>query len=144
MHDGIVEQIGAPLELYDRPANLFVAGFIGSPAMNVLKGHIVSSGFAMGNLTLPVRNLPAASVGRPSYYGIRPEHFHLRQDGLPVEVRVVEPTGAETQVVAKADGREIICVFRERISARPGEIIHIAPDPALAHLFDEETGKRIN
>jgi multiple sugar transport system ATP-binding protein len=144
MHDGIVEQIGAPLELYDRPVNLFVAGFIGSPAMNILEGRIESSGFAMGNLMLPVQNVPAASVGRPAFYGIRPEHFQLRSDGIPVEVIVVEPTGSETQVVANAGGREITCVFRERVSARPGETIHVAPDPALVHLFDRETERRIN
>jgi multiple sugar transport system ATP-binding protein len=143
MHDGIVEQIGAPLELYDRPANLFVAGFIGSPAMNILEGQIHSSGFAMGDLILPVSDAPTTSVGRPVYYGIRPEHFHLRQDGIPAEVVVVEPTGSETQVVAKAGGREITCVFRERVLAKPGEIIHIAPDPALVHLFDKSSERRI-
>jgi len=144
MHDGVVEQVGAPLELYDRPANLFVAGFIGSPAMNVLEGRIGPSGFAMGDLILPVHDAPAASVGQPVYYGIRPEHFRLTGDGIPVEVLVVEPTGSETQVVAKAGGREIICVFRERINARPSEVIRIAPDPALVHLFHRESGRRIN
>jgi multiple sugar transport system ATP-binding protein len=144
MHDGIVEQIGAPLELYDRPVNLFVAGFIGSPAMNVLEGRIESSGFRIGDLILPMHNAPSASAGRPAYYGIRPEHFQLRGDGMPVEVIVVEPTGSETQVVARAGKEEITCVFRERVSARPGEIIHVAPDPALVHLFDRENGQRIN
>jgi multiple sugar transport system ATP-binding protein len=144
MHDGIVEQMGAPLDLYDRPANLFVAGFIGSPAMNVLEGRIESGGFAVGDLLLPFQKAPAASAGAPAYYGIRPEHFQLRRDGLPAEVVVVEPTGSETQVVAKAGGREITCVFRERVSAQPGEIIHVAPDPALVHLFDRESGQRIN
>jgi multiple sugar transport system ATP-binding protein len=144
MHDGIVEQIGAPLDLYDRPANLFVAGFIGSPAMNVLEGRLEGGGFALGDLLLPVGSAPAASAGRGAYYGIRPEHFQLRQDGIPAEVVVVEPTGSETQVVAKAGGREITCVFRERVNARPGEVIHIAPNPALVHLFDKDTGQRIN
>jgi multiple sugar transport system ATP-binding protein len=143
MHDGVVEQVGAPLELYDSPANLFVAGFIGSPAMNFLEGKIRSSGFAMGDLILPVSDAPMASIGRPAYYGIRPEHFRLRQDGIPAEVVVVEPTGSETQVVAKAGGREITCVFRERVLAKPGEIIHVAPDPALVHLFDKVTERRI-
>jgi multiple sugar transport system ATP-binding protein len=143
MHDGIVEQMGAPLELYDRPANLFVAGFIGSPAMNVLEGRLESSGFVMGDLVLPVGNAPAAAVGRPVYYGIRPEHFRLTGEGIPIEVIVTEPTGSETLVVAKAGGRELSCVFRERISAKPGETIRVAPDPALVHLFDKETGRRI-
>ncbi|WP_230533313.1 ABC transporter ATP-binding protein [Microvirga roseola] len=144
MHDGIVEQVGAPLDLYDRPVNLFVAGFIGSPAMNVLEGRLTSSGFAAGEMVLPIQDAPAASVGRPAYYGIRPEHFQLTGEGMPVEVIVVEPTGSETQVVAKAGEQEITCVFRERVQARPGEIIHVAPDPALVHLFDRDTGRRIN
>jgi multiple sugar transport system ATP-binding protein len=144
MHDGIVEQIGAPLDLYDRPANLFVAGFIGSPAMNILEGRIEGNGFVLGNLQLPVRAAPAASAGRPVYYGIRPEHFRLTGDGIPIEVIVIEPTGSETQVVARAGGKEITCVFRERVSARPGEVIHVQPDPALVHLFDKETGRRMN
>jgi multiple sugar transport system ATP-binding protein len=144
MHDGIVEQIGAPLELYDRPTNLFVAQFIGSPAMNVLEGRLESSGFAMGDLTLPVGNAPAATAGRPAYYGIRPEHFRLSGDGMPMEVVVTEPTGSETLVIARAGGREFSLVFRERIAARPGETIHVAPDPALVHLFDRETGRRLN
>jgi multiple sugar transport system ATP-binding protein len=144
MHDGVVEQMGAPLELYDRPANLFVAGFIGSPAMNVLEGRIEGNGFALGNMVLPVGRAPTASAGRPAYYGIRPEHFRLTGEGMPIEVIVTEPTGSETQVVAKAAGKEITCVFRERVTARPGEIIHVLPDPALVHLFDKETGQRVN
>jgi multiple sugar transport system ATP-binding protein len=144
MHDGIVEQIGAPLELYDRPANLFVAGFIGSPAMNVLEGRLEANGFAVGDMLLPVASAPASSMGRPAYYGIRPEHFRLSGEGMPIEVIVIEPTGSETQVVAKVAGKEFTCVFRERISARPGEIIHVQPDPALVHLFDKETGRRLN
>ena len=145
MHDGVVEQIGAPLELYDRPVNLFVAGFIGSPSMNVLEGRIEGGSFAVGNLLLPLGRAPEAPAGRPVHYGIRPEHFLLTgEGGLPIEVIVIEPTGSETQVVAKAGGSEITCVFRERISARPGEIIHVTPDPAHVHLFDKETGRRLN
>jgi multiple sugar transport system ATP-binding protein len=144
MHDGIVEQMGAPLELYDRPANLFVAGFIGSPAMNVLEGRVEGNGFAVGNMLLPVGAAPAASAGRPAYYGIRPEHFRLAGEGMPIEVIVIEPTGSETQVVATTGGKEITCVFRERVTARPGETIHVQPDPALVHLFDKETGQRLN
>ncbi|WP_319799667.1 ABC transporter ATP-binding protein [Microvirga rosea] len=144
MHDGIVEQIGAPLDLYDRPANLFVAGFIGSPAMNILEGRIGEGGFMVGDLTLPVQNVPSSSVGRPAYYGIRPEHFHLSDQGIPIEVSVIEPTGSETQVFARLQGREITCVFRERINAKPGETIRAQPDPALVHLFEKDTGRRIN
>jgi multiple sugar transport system ATP-binding protein len=119
MHDGLVEQIGAPLELYDRPQNLFVAGFIGSPAM-------------------------AGSAGRPVIYGIRPEHFVLAEDGAEAEVQVVEPTGSELQIAAKFGGDDIIAVFRERHDFKPGDKIRLKPDPRLAHLFDEPSGKRLN
>jgi multiple sugar transport system ATP-binding protein len=144
MHDGIVEQIGAPLELYDRPANLFVAGFIGSPAMNFIKGRLEDGGFVSeGGLRLPVGAAPAGSDGRPVIYGIRPEHFQLTDAGVPLEVVVVEPTGSETLVVAKAGGQELLCVFRERITAGPGETIRVQPNPRLAHLFDQDTGQRL-
>jgi multiple sugar transport system ATP-binding protein len=144
MHDGIVEQVGAPLELYDRPANLFVAGFIGSPAMNVLKGRIDGDRFeAEGGLRLPLPNLPGGYAG-PAIYGIRPEHFALSDAGVPVEVVLVEPTGSETQVVVRSHGQELTCVFRERVRARPGETIHVLPEAAQAHLFDPASGRRLN
>jgi multiple sugar transport system ATP-binding protein len=143
MNSGNVEQIGAPLELYDRPNNLFVAGFIGSPAMNFLKGRIDGGGFkADGGMTLPLPSGPNGHEGRPFVYGVRPEHFQLRPEGLPAKVHVVEPTGSETQVMAEFAGAPIICAFRERVSAKPGETIHIVPDTALVHLFDAATGQR--
>jgi multiple sugar transport system ATP-binding protein len=144
MHDGIVEQIGAPLDLYDRPANLFVAGFIGSPAMNMIKGTIRGAEFETehGN-RLSLGRAPATSEGRRAVYGIRPEHLHLSADGVPVTVVVVEPTGAETQAVVKAGEDQLVCVFRERISAKPGEIIRVAPEPGLIHLFDADDGHRL-
>jgi multiple sugar transport system ATP-binding protein len=145
MHDGIVEQVGAPLELYDRPDNLFVAGFIGSPAMNVLNGRLEADGFVgEGGLKLPVSGGAVVSAGTPAVYGIRPEHFALTEAGVPVEVAVVEPTGSETQVVVRSHGQELTCVFRERVRARPGETIHIRPDPAQVHLFDPASGRRLN
>ncbi len=144
MHDGIVEQIGAPLDLYDRPDNLFVAGFIGSPAMNFIKGRIGAGGFvADGGFTMPMRHAPAASEGKPVVYGLRPEHIRIDPAGVPAEVVVIEPTGSETQVVLRAGGQEIVAVFRERMSAKPGETIPIAPMPEVAHLFDAENGRRL-
>jgi multiple sugar transport system ATP-binding protein len=145
MHDGIVEQIGAPLELYDRPTNLFVAQFIGSPAMNTLKGHLQGGRFVTdGGISLPVVSAPAASDGQPIIYGIRPEHFVLDDsNGLPAEVGVVEPTGSETQVFAKLGGTDFVGVFREHVDAKPGQQIRVTPDARLVHLFDEQTGKRL-
>ncbi|MGE0224146.1 MAG: ABC transporter ATP-binding protein [Acetobacteraceae bacterium] len=143
MNGGNVEQIGEPLELYDRPNNLFVAGFIGSPAMNFLRGRIADGVFRSdAGTALPLPSGPNGHDGRPVVYGVRPEHFQLRGDGLPATVHVIEPTGSETQVMAEFAGGNIIAAFRERVSARPGETIHIAPDPSVVHVFDAETGRR--
>jgi multiple sugar transport system ATP-binding protein len=144
MHDGIVEQMGAPLDLYDRPDNLFVAGFIGSPAMNFIKGRIGGTGFVSeGGVALPVGRAPAGMEGKPVIYGLRPEHIQIDPQGVPAKIVVVEPTGSETQVVLDAGGQEIIAIFRERLTARPGETIRISPSLAVAHLFDAETGRRL-
>ena len=147
MHDGIVEQIGTPLELYDRPANQFVAGFIGSPAMNFLKGKVKANGRAgfegPNGVTLPLASAPASSDGRPAVYGVRPEHFTIADDGAEAEIVVVEPTGSETQVFAKLGGEQVVAVFRERHQFNPGDKVKLKPNPSLVHLFDEATGKRL-
>jgi multiple sugar transport system ATP-binding protein len=148
MHDGLVEQVGVPLELYDRPNNLFVAGFIGSPAMNFLKGTIRINGAASfsgpGGVHLPLQTAPTDSNGQSAIYGIRPEHFVIADDGADAEVQVIEPTGSETQVVAKLGGQDIIAVFRERHPFKPGDKIRLKPDPRLVHLFDGASGQRLN
>ena len=141
MNAGRVEQVGAPLDLYDRPANQFVAGFIGSPAMNLIGGQITPSGFAAGGITLP---LPSAGDARNAVYGIRPEHFELTPDGLPATVLLVEPMGSETQVTMTLGEHKVIGVFRERVQAKPGSTLHVRPDPANIHLFDATSGLRIN
>jgi multiple sugar transport system ATP-binding protein len=144
MRDGIVEQIGAPLDLYDKPGNIFVAGFIGSPAMNLLEGRIEGGAFVTtGGLRLP---LPAGHSGlsdRPAVYGLRPEHITLNDAGVPVEVVVVEPTGSETLIVVKGGQTELDCLFRSRILPNPGETLRIQPDIAHVHLFDTESGYRL-
>ncbi len=145
MHEGVVSQVGTPLELYDRPGNTFVAGFIGSPAMNFLKGRVDGGSFhADGGAVLPCPQGRQLAPGRCVTYGIRPEHFQLHGEGLPAQVVVVEPTGSETQVIVRVGGQELACVFRDRISAAPGSTLHIAPDPDRVHLFDEGSGLRID
>jgi len=148
MHDGRVEQSGTPLELYDKPDNLFVAGFIGSPAMNMIKGRIRVNGAATfegaAGAKLQLGSVPAGSDGRAAIYGVRPEHFSLSDDGADAMVKVVEPTGSELQVVATLAGQEVIAVFRERHNFKPGDKIRLKPDPRLVHLFDETTGKRLD
>ncbi len=147
MHDGMVEQIGAPLELYDRPDNLFVAGFIGSPAMNMIPGRVRLNGSAVfeaePGATFSLGAAPAGSDGRTAIYGVRPEHFTLADDGAEVTVQVVEPTGSELQVVAKLGEQDLIAVFRERHRFKPGDKIRLKPNPDLVHLFDAGSGKRL-
>ncbi|HWL57894.1 MAG TPA: sn-glycerol-3-phosphate ABC transporter ATP-binding protein UgpC [Paracoccus sp. (in: a-proteobacteria)] len=140
MHDGRVEQIGAPLELYDRPANLFVAGFIGSPAMNMINGRAEGGAFvAADGQRLPVTRAPE---GRKLVYGARPEAITLGGD-IPLTIEVTEPTGAETYVAGRLGGEAVTCVFRDRVTARPGEVIHVAIDPTAVHLFDADSGVRL-
>ena len=139
MKDGLIEQSGSPLELYDQPANLFVAGFIGSPAMNFIKGGMTNAGFrTTDGIVLPSGQHPAAAVT----YGIRPEDIRLVQNGIAVETVVVEPTGSETMVIVRLGTQTVTCVFRERIRAAPGDVLHIAPADEAVHLFDK-SGERI-
>jgi len=148
MRDGVVEQSGLPLELYDRPANLFVAGFIGSPAMNFLNGTVRINGkpsfVTEDGIVLPLKSAPIGADGRRFIYGIRPEHLTLGGDGtLVAAVSVIEPTGSETQVFAKLGQHRIVGVFRERVSAKPGDSLSVTPVLSSVHLFDAATGARL-
>src|SRR5262252_1309643 len=151
MHDGRVEQIGTPLELYDRPGNLFVAQFIGSPAMNVIEGTVRRNGGAShveaaGGIRWPLAAVSAAD-GQRVAYGIRPEHLDLAGSGgersVPGEIIVVEPTGAETELLVKVGDAQIVLVTHGRPVVNPGDRIGLAMDPTMAHVFDKETGQRL-
>jgi len=146
MRDGVVEQIGSPLQLYDHPANQFVAGFIGSPSMNFLPGTVRGQHVALSDGSLLPMPLQArASEGQAVVYGTRPEHLHIASgsEGLATEVVVVEPTGADTQVFTKIAGVEVTSVFRERHTFTPGSTIRLQPDASRAHLFDAASGKAL-
>jgi multiple sugar transport system ATP-binding protein len=133
MRDGRVEQIGAPLDLYDRPVNQFVAGFIGSPAMNFLTGAMTDAGFRLtdGTLLPFVKGAIEATV-----CGLRPEHLALSPRGVEIEAVVVEPTGAETQVVARLGDQSLVVLFRERLDIRPGQRLRVDAGVGRVHLFD--------
>ena len=143
MRDGHIAQMGAPLELYDRPADTFVAGFIGSPAMNLLRGTVTEGSVAAGDLRLPLPPGTGLAGGTEVTWGLRPEHLALAPAGLPAEVVVIEPTGSETHLVLRAGGEELLAISRDRVSLRPGDQVHLAPDAAQVHLFDGTTGKRL-
>jgi len=143
MQGGHVEQIGAPLDLFDRPVNTFVAGFLGSPAMNLLDGEASGTGVTVGDLALPLPAGTALAAGRKVTYGVRPEHFDLSPDGFEARVSVVEPTGSETLVFVRHGATELTALFRERHVIRPGDVIRLRPRAELVHVFDRETGRRI-
>jgi multiple sugar transport system ATP-binding protein len=150
LQDGVVEQQGGPLELYDTPANLFVAGFIGSPAMNFIDATIKRNGGAPSALandgtTLPLPAEVGAQDGQKIVYGVRPEHLDLTEidSDLTAEVAVVEPTGAEILVVTRLAGQEISVVFKERHQFKPGDQIKLAPHTGTVHVFDKESGERL-
>ena len=150
MHDGIVEQIGTPLELYDNPANTFVAGFIGSPAMNFINGTLrngaggarVETG---GGQILPLSGLGKGKDGQAIVVGVRPEHLSLGvgSEGLAGKVTVIEPTGAETQIFVDTSAGPVTAVFTERHNFAPGTPIVLKPQAGSVHLFDAQSGRHL-
>jgi multiple sugar transport system ATP-binding protein len=149
MHDGIIEQIGTPLELFDRPRNLFVAQFIGSPAMNVLAGTFQRSADgafveALGE-RWPLPPGTAGQIGQAVHYGIRPGDISLATDGqgIPAQVVVIEPTGAETELLLQVGDARLVLVMHGRTAAQPEDTVHLRVDTANAHVFDAASGQRL-
>ena len=155
MHDGLIEQIGTPLALYDRPANLFVAQFIGSPAMNVMAGTLGRDDAATWVEALgcrwPASNTLPGQPGQAVHYGIRPGDLALAEAGQPgaiaAKVVVVEPTGAETELLLEIGSAgqtaQIVLVMHGRTLAQPDQIVHLAIIPESAHVFDSASGQRL-
>jgi multiple sugar transport system ATP-binding protein len=147
MRDGRIEQIGSPLEVYDNPVNVFVAGFLGSPAMNLLPGHVRCGRavFANGsNLPLPEHLRPGAIEGRPILYGVRPQDLVPgSEEGLACSVQVVEPTGSETLIHAAVGDAPICVAINERTRFEAGATVHLAPRADRARIFDAGSGVRL-
>jgi multiple sugar transport system ATP-binding protein len=149
MRDGRIEQTGSPLDLYDNPANQFVAGFIGSPAMNFLPATLRRGGAGaqvelQDGTRLDAPPASSGSDGQPVVFGTRPEHLTLTESaGIPAKVVVMEPTGMDTFVACRHEGVDLSAVFRERHDFAPGSTIHLLPDRQRSHLFDAETGRRL-
>jgi multiple sugar transport system ATP-binding protein len=148
MNAGSIEQIGAPLELYDRPVNTFVASFIGSPSMNLIKGTLDNESAPSlrleGGLTMPVSNPPAEAAGRKIVFGIRPEHIQIdEQEGVPTNVVAVEPTGSETFATVAVGTQQITCVFRTRIQLNVGTELRVNFSRGQNHFFDATTTLRM-
>lgn len=146
MRDGRIEQVGAPLQLFDRPANLFVAGFIGSPAMNLLKGVVRKGDKSVVDISgtaFPLAPGSAAKDSQNVVYGVRPEHLEIHPDGVAARISVVEPTGSETLVFVRFGESEMVALFRERHDFKPGDTLHLRPRLDQLHLFDAKTGNRL-
>ncbi len=144
MQGGRIEQIGAPLELYDKPANTFVAGFIGSPAMNFLSGQIQDGGFVTSSGVVLPLSVNAPRYAAEAIYGVRPEHMECGTDGLPFLIDVVEPLGSETQLHGRLGGDHLSILLRQRLTVEAGQTIHVRPIVEQVHLFDRATGGRIS
>ncbi len=143
MHDGIVEQIGTPLELFDAPRNLFVAQFIGSPSMNVFDGVVKAGMVEALGARWP---LPAGATVREGLavkYGIRPGDLTLAEQGIAGQVVVVEPTGAETELLIQVGTEQLILVLHGRTDAKPDQTVLLAVDAEKAHVFDATSGLRL-
>ncbi len=153
MNAGVADQIGTPMDVYERPASVFVAGFIGSPAMNFLAGKVSAgsravelAGTGTAHVTLPIAVATTASAGTPVAVGIRPEHLHPAADGpLEFEIELAEPLGADTLLHGRfGEAREVVTVRQGgHVLAKPGDKRRFKAEPGHIHLFDSQTGKRI-
>ncbi len=156
MKDGILQQVDTPLALYDNPVNLFVAGFIGSPAMNLLDATFSESGASVNghDIPVPVSAAERAQHTGPIKVGIRPESFRVSegQEGIPVKVTIVEELGADAYLFGVTDdgvdssidaGTDVVIRIEARRHFTRGSTVYVTSDPNNVHVFDTETGERI-
>ena len=152
LRDGRVEQVGSPLDLYDRPANVFVAGFIGSPAINQLDGIVEQQGDRFlvrlgADTVLPLPDGLMVRNGQPIVYAIRPEHVRLvaedQINSIPAHIVSIENTGSDMQLFCETAGGRLTSVFKERLPVDKGQDIHLEPLKSGVHVFDKASGKRV-
>jgi multiple sugar transport system ATP-binding protein len=149
MNGGHVDQVGTPMELYDRPVNLFVAGFIGSPAMNFIAGHARANSHGMTLACDDDHQFPLPAhldivAGQAITLGVRPEHLGLASNSpVRLKVDIVEPTGDETNLYGKV-GDELVCVrVHQRVEVQPGQVVALTWPLDRLHVFDSTTGRRL-
>jgi multiple sugar transport system ATP-binding protein len=151
MKDGYLQQVDSPLNLYDRPVNLFVAGFIGSPQMNLMAGRAAEGKVQLGNYAVPVDPVAAQRMGGNVTVGVRPENWRVvseNEGGLPVKVTVVEELGADNYVYGTSDVEGVPSTIIIRVTGRgrihKGEMMYVTTDPQHVHVFDTESGERLS
>jgi multiple sugar transport system ATP-binding protein len=150
LKDGVLQQVATPRELYETPANVFVAGLIGSPAMNLLQLEIVSGGVQFGNIVLPIdSSVLAKTNAKQVTVGIRPENLVVSPgQGIDVDVDVVEELGADGYLYGQSQiggaKQDIICRVDGRVHPHAGEKVSLRPEGGVIHLFDVESGLRLN
>ncbi|WP_265443553.1 ABC transporter ATP-binding protein [Flexivirga meconopsidis] len=151
LKDGLLQQLDTPRRMYDHPNNVFVAGFIGSPAMNLLEVPVTEGGVKLGSIVHPVKRDPLAKTGDKVIVGIRPEDLTpASEGGIPVEVDVVEELGADAYVYGRTDvggesDKQIVARVDGRQVPDKGQTIHFVPkgEGDHLHLFDPESGERL-
>ncbi len=150
LKDGILQQADTPLNLYDKPANLFVAGFIGSPAMNLLRAHNVEGHARLGHVEVPIPRDTATKAGGDITVGVRPESWRIvgEGEGIPVKVTVVEELGADGFVYGTSGEEgtpdQVIVRIDARRDHRKGETLYVTTDPEHVHVFDTDSGLRLS
>jgi multiple sugar transport system ATP-binding protein len=151
LKDGLLQQVDTPLNLYDRPANLFVASFIGSPAMNLLQATPDQGGARIGDYVVPIDRTAAARSSGEITVGVRPESWRLVPDGeggLPVTVSVIEELGADAYMYGTSDvegtPRDVVVRLEGRRAVEKGATVHVTTDPERVHVFDTATGARLS
>jgi multiple sugar transport system ATP-binding protein len=148
LKDGLLQQVDTPLNLYDAPRNKFVAGFIGSPAMNLIEAEITDGGVKIGDYVVPIERSILAKAGddKTLTLGIRPEAFQLADEGLPVKVAVIEELGSDAFLYGSAEhttGQQIIARIGTRVHSEKGAIVHLAPRADKLHVFSTSTEERL-
>jgi multiple sugar transport system ATP-binding protein len=151
MEKGILQQVDSPLRLYDKPVNLFVAGFIGSPQMNLLEGVASEGKVRLGNYLVPVDDTASKKMQGRVTVGVRPENWRVvtaDEGGLPVSVTVVEELGADNFVYGSSDVEGAPSTVIVRVSGRQkigkGDVLHVTTDPEHVHVFDTDSGERLS
>ena len=151
MKDGLLQQVDTPLNLYDKPANLFVAGFIGSPAMNLLPAVAGPDGARIGGYAVPIDRAAAAKARGEITIGVRPEAWKVvpeGEGGLPVTVSVIEELGADGYMYGTTDVdgtvRDVVVRLDARRAVEKGATVHVTANPEKVHVFETATGARLS